>query len=105
MDAYVFKCTKCGQSLEADGDMTGEAFECPACHVEFIVPPNLPLKAERIISCVGCGCMLGKGVLVCTNCGADQNTGSKANIPNKHSAHTAPDISNPAQYRTSSLKS
>lgn len=35
-----FKCPRCGQEIEAPGDMIGEMAECPTCGNPILVPPR-----------------------------------------------------------------
>ena len=69
-----FACASCGQSLEAPGEMAGEAVECPACRKTV----TIPVPAEpSVTSCPGCGEAMQPDAVLCVKCGFHTGLGRK----------------------------
>src|SRR5438046_1402293 len=95
MSDIKFSCPSCQQHIQAESSYAGLEINCPACNARMAVPgkpaPALayavapsatppaysvpappPLDAPPVQasgSCPSCGSALGRGAVLCTNCG------------------------------------
>ena len=79
MDDVRFTCVKCGQTLEAPGEMAGETVECPSCQEALVVPAPAedPAAAESGSTCPECGAAMDADTVLCVQCGFHKGLGKK----------------------------
>ena len=46
----IFQCLNCRQSLEVDNDQGGNTILCPSCGNKTLVPKNLPMEDDRLVT-------------------------------------------------------
>ena len=86
MSALInFDCPHCGQNIDADENMRGMSFPCPACVREFDIPdapspvPSAPRASDSghttlRMRCHSCGGLCDTETVICVNCGYNFNT-------------------------------
>jgi hypothetical protein len=107
MPNIKFSCPHCQQHIEADTGYGGMQINCPACNGGLVVPgtapalvpvpvpasapapvtasgpatlrrqPSAPAQSPTASGCPSCGAALGKGAVLCTNCGYNMATGQR----------------------------
>jgi hypothetical protein len=127
MPNIKFSCPHCQQHIEADTGYGGMQINCPACNGGLVVPgtapapvpapapapvaasgpstlrrqTSAPAHTPSASSCPSCGAGLGKGAVLCTNCGYNLATGQRtvAGRPAALGKPTAPNYDVP-WYKT-----
>jgi hypothetical protein len=95
----TFQCDGCGRQLRTDDQYEGQSTQCPSCKAITVVPVQLevvenveqnrpaaavqppPLPADgkppALTACPECGTNLGRGAVLCIECGFDLRTGQR----------------------------
>jgi len=94
MSNIIFKCSNCGQSLEAASDMLGETVNCPTCssQISVISKGKLRLKTNSTDQsdkkCPYCNASLDHDAILCVSCGKYLDSGRSIKKNNYKSSAT-----------------